>query len=87
MEKLNNILKTLREVKHTLFGHNTRIILTSWIALVFTVALFLSFKHKQYDLVQFFGGMIASIGGVYTTARTLSKKFENNKKEEDDTKQ
>lgn len=85
MNKLNNILKILREVKHALFGNNTRIILTSWIAIVFTIALFISFKHKQYDLVQFFGGMIASIGGVYTTARTLGKRLENNKKENNDT--
>lgn len=85
MNKLDNILRIFREVKHTLFGNNTRIVLTSWISLVFTVALFISFIHRQYDLVQFFGGMIASIGGVYTTARTLSKKFDNNKKENNDT--
>lgn len=74
----------MKELKHTFFGNNTRIILTSWIAGVFTVALFISFAHKQYDLVQFFGGMIASIGGVYTTARTFSKKFENNNNKKDE---
>jgi len=82
---MDKFIENVKKLKGVLFDTNTRIILTSLVCLVFSVAMFLSFRHKQYDLVQFFGGMIASISGVYTAARAVNKNtiFKNQTNEDD----
>lgn len=82
---MDKLIENIEKMKKVLFSSHTRIILTSLVCLVFTIAMFMSFTHKQYDLVQFFGGMIASISGVYTAARAVNKNtiFKNKTNEDD----